>query len=97
MGAGIVEPVGDWEGAKPSHRGLLDWLANEFMKSRYDSRRLVRTIVTSQAYGRESLGSNRKSGSAGRFFAAPDPRRLEAEQIVDALAYCSGAVWMWRN
>jgi mono/diheme cytochrome c family protein len=90
MGAGIVEPVGDWEGAKPSHRGLLDWLANEFMKSRYDSRRLVRTIVTSQAYGREALGSNRKSSATRRFFAAPDPRRLEAEQIVDALAYCSG-------
>ena len=90
MGAGIVEPPGDWESATPSHGLLLDWLANELMRSGYDSRALVRTIVTSNAYERQAIGSNRRSPASRRFFAAPDPRRLEAEQIVDALAYCSG-------
>ncbi len=90
FGAGIVEPPADWENAKPSHPQLLDWLANELMQSGYDSKSLVRTIVTSQAYQRESVGSNRKATAERRFFNAPDPRRLDAEQIVDALVQSSG-------
>ena len=90
MGAGIVEPPGDWESAKPSHPQLLDWLANELLRSGYDSKAIIRLIVTSQAYQRQAVGGNRKSSSERRFFAAPDPRRLEAEQIVDALVFCSG-------
>ena len=36
LGWGLVEPVGDWEKAKPSHPALLEWLAHEFVRSGYD-------------------------------------------------------------
>ncbi|MCE2814834.1 MAG: DUF1553 domain-containing protein [Planctomycetaceae bacterium] len=92
MGAGIVEPPGDWQSAKASHPELLDWLANELLRSEYDCKAIIRLIATSEAYQRQAIGSNRKSSSERRFFASPDPRRLEAEQIVDALVHCSGRV-----
>lgn len=38
IGAGIVEPPDDWEGRKPSHPELLQWLAQEFVANGYDIR-----------------------------------------------------------
>lgn len=90
MGAGIVEPPSDWENARPSHPQLLDWLANQLLENGYDSKAIVKLIVSSQAYQRQATGKNRRFRAEHRFFAAPDPRRLEAEQIVDALVNCSG-------
>lgn len=89
MGAGIVEPPGDWENAKASHPELLDWLASQLLESGYDSKAIIKLIVSSRAYQRRAIGMNRRASPARRFFAAPDPRRLEAEQIVDAMVQCS--------
>ena len=90
MGAGIVEPPHDWEGREPSHPELLDWLARQFVANDYDLKHLSRLILTSRAYRREAVGRNRETDPDRRFFAAPDPRRLAAEQVVDALVAASG-------
>jgi hypothetical protein len=90
MGAGFVEPAHDWEGRTPSHPELLAWLARDFVARGYDLRRLARVIMTSQAYQRAATGQNLKAPAEQRFFAAPDPRRLTAEQVVDALYATSG-------
>ncbi|MBU6176065.1 MAG: DUF1553 domain-containing protein, partial [Planctomycetes bacterium] len=90
MGAGIVEPPHDWEGKKPSHPELLDWLANEFVVHGYSLKHIARRIMTSQTYQRQALGENLAASPEVRFFNAPDPRRLTAEQIVDALMVTSG-------
>jgi hypothetical protein len=56
----------------------------------YDLRRLARLILTSAAYQRPATGRNLAAPAEQRFFAAPEPRRLTAEQVVDALFAVSG-------
>lgn len=85
MGAGIIEPIHDWEGREASHPELLDWLAHEFVSSGYDVDHVTGLIVSSQAYQRESVGNNVEASAEQRYFQAPDRRRLSAEQIVDAM------------
>ena len=90
LGAGLVEPAFDWEGKTASHPELLTWLAREFVGHAYDLRHIARLILTSQAYQRPATGHNLEATPDQRFFAAPDPRRLAAEQVVDALFAVSG-------
>lgn len=85
IGTGFVEPVNDWEGKSASHPILLDWLADELVTHDYDARHVMRLIMTSDVYQRESVGDNLVAPADQRFFNAPDPRRLTAEQIVDSL------------
>lgn len=90
MGAGFVEPAHDWEGHLPSHPELLQWLAHEFVSHDYDVKHLARLILTSQTYQREATGKNLIASPELRFFAAPERRRMTAEQIVDALFSAAG-------
>ncbi len=91
IGAAIVEPVHDWEGRDPSHPELLRWLSTQFMVSHYDAKHVLRLIMNSDLYQREPVGRNAEAGPPLRFFAAPDRRRLSAEQIVDSLFVSCGA------
>ena len=91
IGAGLVEPVHDWEGNTASHPELLDWLAHELITNDYDFRHVVRLIVTSTTYQRAAVGKNLAASAEMRFFNAPERRRLTAEQIVDSLHHRHGA------
>ena len=86
LGWGIVEPVDDWETAKPSHPELLDWLARELVTHDYDLKHIARLILNSQTYQREVRpdGSIDKKAEE-RLFASPARRRMTAEQLVDSL------------
>ncbi len=90
MGAGLVEPVADWEGRTPSHPALLDWLAHEFVTHDYDVKHIARLILTSQTYQRAAIGNNLTATAELRFFNAPERRRLTAEQVVDSLFAATG-------
>ena len=90
IGAGFVEPAHDWEGHAPSHPELLAWLARDFVAHGYDLRQLARQILTSEIYQRAPTGKNLAAGPEQRFFAAPEPRRLTGEQVVDTLFAVSG-------
>ncbi|GAA4462543.1 DUF1553 domain-containing protein [Novipirellula rosea] len=90
LGAGLVQPVNDWEGKTPSHPELLQWLADQLVSHDYDLRHVLRQIMMSQTYQREAIGRNKHAAAEQRFFNAPDPRRLAAEQIVDSLFAASG-------
>ncbi|MEM9586193.1 MAG: DUF1553 domain-containing protein [Planctomycetota bacterium] len=90
IGAGIVQPVHDWEGAKPSHPKMLAWLGDELVAHEYDMQHVLRLILTSDLYSRTATGSNRDADADSRFFAAPDPRRMIAEQVVDSLFVATG-------
>jgi hypothetical protein len=87
MGRGLVEPVDDWERGKPTHPELLRWLGRELVRSGYDAKHLARLILTSHAYQRET---DRSLKAPGVLYAAPAPRRLTAEQIVDSLFAATG-------
>ncbi|TWU48161.1 DUF1553 domain-containing protein [Rubripirellula reticaptiva] len=90
IGTGFVEPVGDWESAKPSHPELLRWLSHDFIRHGYDLRLLAATIMKSDVYQRQAGGSNLDARADERWFAAPDRRRLSAEQLVDSMVAASG-------
>lgn len=90
IGAGMVEPADDWETGVSSHPELLDWLASELMTQQYDAKHIVRLIMNSNVYQREALGKNLVAPAEDRFFAAPDRRRLTAEQVVDSMVTASG-------
>ena len=83
MGAGLVEPVDDWEGHQPSDPLLLDFLTDEFIRGGYDLRSLTGTIMNSKLYQRAAQDAPANLVEAERFFEGPYRRRLMAEQIVD--------------
>ena len=56
----------------------------------YDLRHLVKMIVSSKIYQRLAVGTNLDGSAKMRFFNAPEPRRLTAEQIVDSLHHATG-------
>ena len=85
FGMGLVNPVHDWEGRTPSHPALLTWLGREFMAHDYDLRHLCRIIMRSTAWQRRAAEMPDASDQTRRFFTAPLPRRMSAEQIVDSL------------
>ncbi len=82
LGRGFVEPVDDWEASKPTHPALLEWLARDFVAHGYDMKHLERRILNSEAYQRRPRSLEK---GATPDFAAPLPRRMTAEQIVDSL------------
>lgn len=87
MGAGLVDPVDDWEASKPIHPELLEWLARELVVSGYDQIHVARLILNSRAYQRQSVSTESNSTPD---FSAPWQRRMTAEQVVDSLFAVAG-------
>lgn len=87
MGRGLIDPVDDWEKGKPTHEALLRWLGRELVRGGYDIKQLTRTILRSHAYQR---ATNKSLKGPHPLYAAPAPRRLTAEQIVDSLFTATG-------
>ena len=90
MGAGLVEPIHDWEGRPASHPELLDWLAHRFVAEGFNASAIIRLILTSDAYQRRAIEGNLTASAELRFFSGPERRRLSAEQIVDSLFVATG-------
>jgi mono/diheme cytochrome c family protein len=56
FGTGLVKTAEDFgsQGEPPSHPELLDWLATEFVRTGWDVKQLLKTIVTSATYRQSS-------------------------------------------
>jgi hypothetical protein len=55
FGYGLVMPLDQMHSENaPSHPELLDWLARDLVEHNYDLRRLIRGLVLSRAYARDS-------------------------------------------
>ena len=50
----------------------------------------MRLILNSDLYQKQAVGENRDAAPESRWFHAPDPRRLLAEQVVDSLFTATG-------
>jgi hypothetical protein len=91
LGRGIIEPVDDIRASNPpSNPELLEALTAEFIRNDFDIRKLMRTICQSRAY-QLSIVRNKWNEDDTINFSHAAPRRLSAEQIVDALAVATGA------
>ena len=90
IGAGLVEPLHDWEGNTSSHPELLDWLAVELVEHEYDVKHILRLILNSDLYQKQATGLNFGVAPEMRLFHAPDRRRMLAEQVVDSLFEATG-------
>ena len=86
MGKGLVDPVDDLRDTNPaSNEALLSLLTHEFVRSGFDVRQMIRTIMNSAAY---QSSSARRSTSPGeeRYHSRFILRRLPAEVILDIVS-----------
>ena len=94
FGTGLVKTSEDFglQGEAPSHPELLDWLACEYRDGGWDTRRIVRMIVTSRAFLRSAVvGEAQLAADPENRLLARGPRlRLDAEQIRDNALALSG-------
>jgi hypothetical protein len=90
LGRGIIDPVDDIRSSNPpSNPELLDALAADFIRSGFDVKRLMRTICQSRTY-QHSVAANRWNEDDRVNFSHALPRRLTAEQLLDAIYAATG-------
>ena len=104
VGVGIVDPPFEFDLSRqdpahpppapwtiqPSDPELLDALATDFRNNHYDLRRLIRTIVASSTYQLSSAFPGTWKDSYAPYFARHLVRRLDAEEIADAISQATG-------
>jgi hypothetical protein len=94
FGHGIVRTLQDfgYQGERPSHPELLDWLAVEFVRQGWSLKRMHRLIVTSATYRQASrVTPVLLARDPDNRLLARGPRvRLEAEQVRDTILRESG-------
>jgi hypothetical protein len=94
FGIGIVETAEDFgsQGDAPSHPLLLDWLATEFVQSKWNVKALQRLIVTSATYRQSARVSPEllEKDPRNRFLARGSRFRLPAEIVRDNALEVSG-------
>lgn len=90
FGVGLVEPIDEMsEMNPPSHPELLDELAGQFVRHRFDIKYIVRAIAYSQIYARSSRRTDRSQDDP-RLFARMAVKGLAPEQFFDSLAEATG-------
>lgn len=90
MGRGLVEEVDDFRVTNPpTNPALLDALAADFVRRRFDLRLLARTIVLSRAYQLSAAPNESNRGDAINY-SHFGMRRLMAETLTDAIAQVTG-------
>jgi hypothetical protein len=94
FGLGIVETENDFgtQGTPPSHPELLDWLASEFVRGKWDVKALHKLIVGSATYRQTSKTRPDLStmDPRNRLLARQSRLRLEAEIVRDVCLSASG-------
>ena len=85
MGQGIVDPIDDARSTNPPvNPELLEALTAEFVKHEYSVRQLMRIIMNSKVYQLSST-TNETNSDDSILFSRCVPRRLTAEQTLDAI------------
>ena len=94
FGVGLVETSEDFgtQGEPPSHPKLLDWLATEYVRMGWDTKKMLKLLVTSAAYRQSSHVSEElaKRDPFNRLLARGSRVRLSAEAIRDQALFVAG-------
>jgi len=94
FGIGIVETSEDFgtQGEQPSHPELLDWLATEYVRTDWDTKKMLKLLVTSAAYRQGSQVTEELSrrDPFNRLLARGPRVRLPAEAVRDQALFVSG-------
>jgi hypothetical protein len=87
---GIIEPVDDIRASNPPvNPALLDALTKDLIDHNFDLQYLMRTIANSRAYQAEFL-TNEWNAQDPYNFSHAYPRRMTAEELMDAVSSASG-------
>ena len=94
FGRGLVKTSGDFgmQGEMPSHPELLDWLATDFMKNRWNIKRLIKQFLMSSTYRQSTtVVSEKLAVDPENILLSSGPRtRMSAETIRDMALASSG-------
>ncbi len=96
FGAGLVKTVNDFgtKGDRPSHPELLDWLAATLVENGWRLKPIHRLILLSDTYRQSSRSpesvATARDDPENRLLWRFNRRRLEAEEIRDAMLAVSG-------
>ncbi|HEV7999777.1 MAG TPA: DUF1553 domain-containing protein [Planctomycetaceae bacterium] len=94
FGRGLVDTENDFgtQGSRPTHPGLLDWLAGELIHRGWSMKSLPRLIVTSATYRQSSelRDDLLARDPTNRWLARQSRLRFEAETVRDAALATSG-------
>jgi hypothetical protein len=91
LGKGIIDPVDDIRASNPpSNEALLNALTKDLKDHNFDLQHLIRTIVNSRVY-QASVDTNEWNADDNLNFSHAVPRRLSAEQLMDALEIATGS------
>lgn len=96
FGRGIVRSSNDFgfQGTKPSHPELLDWLANEFVSGGWKMKALHKMLMMSSTYQMSSAPNeaSTKADPTNNLFWRFEMRRLTAEEIRDSILAVNGTL-----
>ncbi len=94
LGSYLVDTPSDFglQGTPPTHPGLLDWLAADFMAHGWSMKHLVRTIVTSRTYQQSSRVREDMAAAdpTNTWLSRANAKRLSIEQLRDSVLAVSG-------
>lgn len=96
FGRGIVRSSSDFgfQGTRPTHPELLDWLAAKFVESGWSIKAMHRLIMSSATYqmsSRPDAASYAIDPTNDRFWRF-DMRRLSAEEVRDSILWANGSL-----
>lgn len=94
FGRGLVATSEDFgvQGSIPTHPGLLDWLACEYVRSGWDTRHMLKVMVFSATYRQSSVTSDAMGelDPENRLYGRGPRHRLTAEMVRDQALAVSG-------
>ena len=93
-GSGLSAGLDDLgsQGELPSHPELLEWLALEFRDKGWNTKMMIRLMVTSRTYrqGSSLRPELKEVDPNNRLLASQNPRRLDAEFVRDNALFVAG-------
>jgi hypothetical protein len=90
LGRGIIDPIDDVRDTNPpSNPELLDALAKQLVETKYDVKKLIRTIAASRTYQLSSKPNATNEKDVTNFSRALF-RRLDAEVVLDMVSQATG-------